>query len=242
MATLRDNFPQYKYKKMRNESFSTNDLINKIYYLKNIIGTDITYVSGCILSVDLDVPFCLTTFPKEWLDYYHQQEYIHVDPVVSYGLGSLKPALFSDISSPYAKSRELRLHAAERGIFRSGFVVPLRGPLVNRAMVCFSSLERPEQWKSTCVSLQAQFIQLARELHENVLAIGHFPQAEVALTARQKQCLKWASLGKTASETAMIIGITERAVRAHLVSARSVLNASNITQAVAKATALHVIF
>ncbi|WP_264371850.1 helix-turn-helix transcriptional regulator [Komagataeibacter diospyri] len=192
--------------------------------------------------MDLDVPFCLTTLPKEWLDYYHRNEYIHIDPVIGYGLSSIKPALFSDIPLSYAKSRELRSCAAERGIFKSGFVVPLRGPLVNRAMVCFSNLEKPEQWNSTIVSLQTKFIQLAHELHENVLAIGHFPQAEVALTARQKQCLKWASLGKTAAETAIIIGVTERAVRAHLTGARSVLNASNITQAVAKATALHAIF
>lgn len=50
---------------MYNKSFSVNDLYNMISSLKEgLNGINITYVSGCILSVDLDVPFCLTTFPR----------------------------------------------------------------------------------------------------------------------------------------------------------------------------------
>lgn len=218
-------------------------LQKKLSALKEALnGTDISYVSGCLLSADLDLPFCLTTLPEEWLKYYQQQEYVHVDPVVSYGLSAQDPAFFSDISLSYAKARDLRAQAEERGIFRSGFVVPLRGPLVNRAMVYFSSFETPEQWTETSPEAQAHLTRLAHQLHETILALGYFPQTDVMLTARQKQCLKWASLGKTASETATIIGITERAVRAHLVDARVALNASNTTQAVARAIALHALF
>lgn len=54
----------------------------------------------------------------------------------------------------------------------------------------------------------------------------------LGLTRREKQCLIWASQGKTAFETSVILGITERTARFYIESARKKLDAVNITQAV----------
>ena len=55
------------------------------------------------------------------------------------------------------------------------------------------------------------------------------------LTERQHQCLKWASEGKTFSEIAIILDISEHTVGHHLRAAQERLNASNNCQAVATA-------
>ena len=45
----------------------------------------------------------------------------------------------------------------------------------------------------------------------------------------------WAAAGKSAADTGEILGITERTVTAHIVSACQKLGAANKTQAVARA-------
>jgi len=55
------------------------------------------------------------------------------------------------------------------------------------------------------------------------------------LSRRELQCLTWASEGKTAAETAIILGISDRTTRFYIESARNKLDAVNITQAVTKA-------
>ncbi|MBU4611199.1 helix-turn-helix transcriptional regulator [Achromobacter sp. GG226] len=57
----------------------------------------------------------------------------------------------------------------------------------------------------------------------------------VVLSARQTECLWWASLGKTAKETALILGVTERTVNFHLYTAFGKLNVHSKNAAVAKA-------
>lgn len=56
-----------------------------------------------------------------------------------------------------------------------------------------------------------------------------------SLTRREKECLHWASLGKTVCETAVILNLSEKTVRHYLDQARFKLDASNITHAVSKA-------
>ncbi len=55
------------------------------------------------------------------------------------------------------------------------------------------------------------------------------------LTPRERETLLWAAAGKSASDTGDILGITERTVTAHIVSACQKLDAANKTQAVARA-------
>jgi LuxR family quorum sensing-dependent transcriptional regulator len=55
------------------------------------------------------------------------------------------------------------------------------------------------------------------------------------LTPREREALTWAAAGKSAADTGQILGITERTVTAHLVSACQKLGAANKVQAVARA-------
>ncbi len=98
-------------------------------------------------------------------------------------------------------------------------------------------------------SSQAEQKLLARELgilanyfHSHILRInGCDSEAEMLISAKELDCLKWTAAGKTAWEASVILGITERTVRFHLNMAREKLQCATTTQAVAKAVAHHLI-
>ena len=57
------------------------------------------------------------------------------------------------------------------------------------------------------------------------------PSARGDLTSKEKQCLAWVSVGKTAWETAVILGLSRRTVEFHLLNATRKLDAANKVQA-----------
>ena len=83
---------------------------------------------------------------------------------------------------------------------------------------------------------------LSNYFHRHILRIyGHKVEQDLALSARELDCLKWIAGGKTAWEVSVILGITERTVRFHLNAAREKLNCLTTTQAVAKAVSRQLI-
>lgn len=83
---------------------------------------------------------------------------------------------------------------------------------------------------------------LSDYLHSHVLRInGHNSDAQILVSARELDCLKWTAAGKTAWEASVILGISERTVRFHLNAAREKLDCATTTQAVAKAITQHLI-
>lgn len=61
---------------------------------------------------------------------------------------------------------------------------------------------------------------------------------KVTLSARQLECLSWASQGKTSQETALILGVSARTVNFHLYNAFEKLNVHSKNAAVARAIQL----
>ena len=61
------------------------------------------------------------------------------------------------------------------------------------------------------------------------------------LSPRQKECLSWASMGKTSQQISQLLGVTPRTVHLHLENCRRKLGAENTPHAVAKAIRLGLI-
>ncbi|MFY9643318.1 MAG: response regulator transcription factor [Rhodomicrobium sp.] len=62
-------------------------------------------------------------------------------------------------------------------------------------------------------------------------------KSEYSLTDREREVLSWAGRGKTSSDIATILGLSERTVNFHFDQAMKRLSVTNRTQAVAKAVA-----
>jgi DNA-binding CsgD family transcriptional regulator len=83
---------------------------------------------------------------------------------------------------------------------------------------------------------EALSIQLAGlMLTERILTLtAPAPDAEVQLTARERDCLAWVSEGKSDWEISVILGLSESTVRFHVGNARAKLGAVNRAQAAAR--------
>jgi DNA-binding CsgD family transcriptional regulator len=78
--------------------------------------------------------------------------------------------------------------------------------------------------------------------HNHMLRRNGIDTAEaLVVSARELDCLRWIAAGKSAWESSVILGISERTVRFHLNSAREKLNCTTTTQAVAKVVAQQLI-
>lgn len=75
-----------------------------------------------------------------------------------------------------------------------------------------------------------------RKLHRGAVHGECERSAEATpLNKKQIECLRWAAAGKSYSDIAAIVGISERTVRYHLDNARSVYGFATITQAIVQA-------
>jgi DNA-binding CsgD family transcriptional regulator len=83
---------------------------------------------------------------------------------------------------------------------------------------------------------------LGEYFHNHMLRRNGIDTAEaLVVSARELDCLRWIAAGKSAWESSVILGISERTVRFHLNSAREKLNCTTTTQAVAKVVAQQLI-
>ncbi|MEO0637974.1 MAG: helix-turn-helix transcriptional regulator [Pseudomonadota bacterium] len=64
---------------------------------------------------------------------------------------------------------------------------------------------------------------------------------EPRLTNREREVLQWAAAGKTHFETGVILGLSERTIKHHLMCAREKLDAANTVHAVSRALARRLI-
>jgi DNA-binding CsgD family transcriptional regulator len=64
------------------------------------------------------------------------------------------------------------------------------------------------------------------------------PRHRQTLTSRERECLRWAAMGKTTWEISRVVDISEHTARFHLRNACTKLSASNRQQAIAKAIQL----
>jgi LuxR family transcriptional regulator len=77
-------------------------------------------------------------------------------------------------------------------------------------------------------------------LREALLSVNDEAIKDV-LTPREKAILRWCSEGKTAEETAMLMGLSERTVNFHIGNSIKKLSVANKTAATVKAVYLQLI-
>lgn len=88
----------------------------------------------------------------------------------------------------------------------------------------------------------AAFASAYRCLHSNALSVlvdGVEASAEATLSRREVECLQWLASGKTLSEAATILGISERTLRFHVTNARQRLGVSTTVQAIVMAALMY---
>ncbi len=206
-----------------------NDLCT-LYGLKNI-----TYFSTSIPYTNGDEHTLITTYSQTWVKHYLNFKYQEIDPVLHAGSRSLLPVDWGHLSTTDETSRSFFGEAKEYGIGETGQTIPVRGMLGDEAMISLNSDLRARDWELFCREMISDFIYFAKLIHDSVARprIYQHETGRPQLTKREAQVLRWAARGKTAWETGIILGLTEKTVSFYLGNACAKLKVATKTQAVA---------
>jgi DNA-binding CsgD family transcriptional regulator len=184
--------------------------------------------------------YFMSGFPQEWVNHYLARGYFKVDPLVRHAENSTLPAIWDEHIFHEGKASEFWEEARAFGL---------------QAGLSFAVHEQPgvtgifSLARDKVLDLQGQDLaaligraqMFASMLHHAVTRIDLpklLPEGNTSLTARERECLKWAADGKTAWEIGKILSIAERTAVFHINNVVQKLGAANKTQAIVRAVAL----
>lgn len=208
------------------------------------------FILNTSASLTTPRPITLHNLPEHWYRFYQKDDLMQNDPVVQYALHQALPIDWR--------------HLMENGLYNSGEqrrVMTLRADHGLRAgcTVPLSSGVRLFSWLSLATGKDNEDIwQHIRQFTPYALLLGNVlfeslfnltdvdgdqrqtreARCAMRLNNRERECLIWASEGKTNSEIGQILSISERTVIYHVNHACKKLHARNRQQAVTKAVLL----
>jgi LuxR family quorum-sensing system transcriptional regulator SolR len=187
--------------------------------------------------------YLLNGFPHEWFERYISRGYFKVDPVIRHAQTSSLPAIWTEDRFRDGKSAEFWEEARTFGLNCGlSFAVHEQPGLTG-----IFSLARDKPLDLPAVDMAAligRAQMFASILHHAVTRIDLpklLPEQNVALTPRERECLRWSAEGKTAWEIGQILSIAERTVVFHVNNVIQKLGATNKTQAIVRAVALNLL-
>jgi DNA-binding CsgD family transcriptional regulator len=212
----------------------------------------------------LENPLVIATNGPEWDREYRREGFVHVDPCLPIARRSNIPFTWGSVPLPERQGRRLpgalkTMQAAHDHGFREGIVIPFHyADHVGRTFssVCTFFWKDAANGFRSRVAIDRHHLHIimlywaqravdlsAREYHRPARFLDHdgVPLVTAALTDRERDTLSWAARGKTVSETADILGISEDTVETHIRNAMRKLGATNKTHAAVKAIYLGLI-
>ncbi|HDZ8927690.1 TPA: LuxR family transcriptional regulator [Aeromonas dhakensis] len=177
--------------------------------------------------------------PDSWVQAYTANHMLACDPIIQLARKQTLPIYWNRLDERARFLQEGSLDvmglAAEFGL-RNGISFPLHGAAGENGILSFITAERASSdlllESSPILSWMSNYIFEAAIRIVRVSLRDDDPQE--ALTDRETECLFWASEGKTSSEIACILGITERTVNYHLNQVTRKTGSMNRYQAIAK--------
>jgi DNA-binding CsgD family transcriptional regulator len=179
-------------------------------------------------------------YPQQWLERYVSKSYFKVDPLVRHAESSTFPAIWTDPTFHNLASTEFWEEANAVGL-RAGLSFAVHEQPGVTGIFSLAGDQALELQGIELAALIGRAQMFACLVHHAVVRIELpklLPGQGAALTARERECLKWAADGKTCREIGEILSITERTVVFHVNNVIQKLNAVNKTQAIVRAVAL----
>lgn len=184
----------------------------------------------------------LNNYPHDWNTQYEQNNYKSIDPLVAHCQRSMLPILWDH--ETFAQAPQLWKALMDQGL-QYGWSQPVHD-LDNHATGMLSMA------RSTCRITAYELYDdlgyaliISQKLHALALTMQLSEQQHYNdpghLSPRETEILKWSSHGKTASDIATILNLSERTVNFHVSSAIKKLGVANKISAVVVAAKAHII-
>ncbi|MGY3942064.1 LuxR family transcriptional regulator [Aeromonas tecta] len=177
--------------------------------------------------------------PDSWVQAYALNNMLACDPIIQLARRQTLPIYWNRLDDKARFLQEGSMDvmglAAEFGL-RNGVSFPLHGGAGENGILSFITAERASSdlllESSPILSWMSNYI---FEAAIRIVRLGMREEGvQESLTERETECLFWASEGKTSSEIACILGITERTVNYHLNQVTRKTGSMNRYQAIAK--------
>jgi LuxR family quorum sensing-dependent transcriptional regulator len=163
--------------------------------------------------------------PGAWAERYNKRHYALRDPVVRHLQRSQAPFTWEESYRAGTQREDVKLISGEAAAFglKKGYVIPIR--LVGGVLAAVS-------FGASQMDLDPDMV--AQLTFAANLAVGHLLSLRYdptdnkrSVSPRERECVLWASEGKTDWEISIILGISRPTVTKHLLSARQRLGAVN---------------
>ncbi|MGI4848339.1 MAG: LuxR family transcriptional regulator [Janthinobacterium lividum] len=179
----------------------------------------------------------LNNYSSAWQQRYAEQNYLAIDPTVAHGMRSVAPLIWSE--NVFANCRPFWEEAQAQGL-RVGWALACHDARGIGGLLSLSRAEDPLTAKELdSISPRTHWLtQIAHQSLAGLLVAEHMPEANVQLTSREVEVLRWTADGKTSWETSDIMNISERTVNFHINNTMAKLGVSNKTAAAIKAAIL----
>jgi DNA-binding CsgD family transcriptional regulator len=193
------------------------------------------------VNTGFDNPFVRTTYPANWVSHYLLNNYVSCDPILRKALKGNAPFCWSEIEPSSAEMRLFR-KAQEFGLGRQGFSIPCADPLGRKSVLSLNSGRDHGDWSKFLTTHRDDLLGLSMDLHLQAVAEAFAEQDDVPkLSPREYECLRWTAEGKTYSEIAIILDLSEHTVRSYLRVVRLKLDSVSLAQAVGRASRMGLI-
>ena len=231
------------------ESLLNCSTVEELYAKTTIITKQMGFehfLYGVRVNVSLTRPyhFIFSGYPKEWWEHYSASDYMKFDPVVHHCATRVIPVVWDQHVFSGKQGVRIRGEAKEFGL-ANGASYPVHGGHGEVGMLSLTTSRNSRQAKQDIIASMGKAQLLSCYLHEAiqriVLSKGPLPLKRINLTEREKECLLWASEGKTGGEIADILKISERTVTFHLQNAGHKMGVSSRQHAISRALSMGLI-
>lgn len=188
-------------------------------------------------------PYVRTNYPDAWVSHYLLNDYVRIDPILQMAEQVAGPFCWSSIT-PQADQQQMMAQAIKHGLGQTGFSVRHVDAIGRRSVLSFNADDAKggNSWEPYLPEMRDGLIQLAHDIHHIALAEIYVDgEALPQLSPREMECLKWTAEGKTNTDIAVILDLSEHTVRGYLKDARMKLDCVTLAQAVSKASSLGLI-
>ena len=190
-------------------------------------------------------PKILSTYPKDWIDRYVDQNYANADAVFPAASAHLFPLRWDELYSDGHTTRKQRHVFDEAGDFglKNGFTVPIHGPSGGLAALSLSGTLPRKEFEQIWRHYYDDLTLVAVHTHHAMLRNSDSDESyePIHLTDREQECLLWTSRGKTSWEIGQILKISENTILFHLNRCMRKLRVFSKHHAVVKAIMLGII-
>ena len=215
---------------------NSDALLDIMYKVIGNYGFDRFIISG-LPDPGMDVrPFVLLSgWDDEWYERYTGQGYVHLDPVARHCFSTTLPFDWSE--APYDRENDISARrvmdeARDFGM-DEGFCVPVHMEGGMQGVVSLvgnpGHLDEKKRLELHMLALYAH----GRLRYLNTSASRQAVRR--GITPREAEILKWAAMGKTATEIADITGLTPRTINQHCENAQRRMGTNNRLHTVVEA-------